>query len=420
MQSFYDYKKYAILYVDDEEKSLKYFLRAFGDQFRILTAPSAQEGVRLLEAHPDQIGILMTDQRMPGEKGVQFLERSRQLQPRIIRILCTAYADMEAAIQAVNTGAIYKYVTKPWDIPQLETTLKRGLEFFIVQRERDALLREKLTALHNLMITDRVISLGVLAAGLGHYVRNALVAVRTFLDLAPAKLQEERVDVQSLRNPQFWRDFYLQVQHQVKRITSMLNDLGDLAPDPHAPYPDQVQLDQVIQAAIQHVDAQRAEKKIVICSQVPTSLPPLCVERAKFDRLFELLLEDECLMLPAGSRIDLRAELLPAASGQPPEILLEVQDNGPGLPKDALRAIFDPFFIRSDDPQLYGVNLMACYFIIHHHNGRIQVENCDPGSLFRIHLPTQPSARSPEACEREVLDKVLLNDRLWDRLLAGE
>jgi len=131
----------------------------------------------------------MTDQRMPGEKGVWLLEKARQLRPRIIRILATAYADMEAAIAAVNTGAIYKYVTKPWDPPQLENTLKRGLEFFIVQRERDQLLREKMSVLHNMMIADRIVSLGLLAAGLSHHIRNSLVAVKTFLDLAPAKME---------------------------------------------------------------------------------------------------------------------------------------------------------------------------------------------------------------------------------------
>ena len=125
MQNFYDYKKFAILYVDDEEKSLKYFTRAFEDQFRIYTATNAQDGFGLLKQHKDEIGILMTDQRMPGEKGRGLLEKARQLRPRIIRILATAYSDIDAAVDAVNTGAIYKYVHKPWDMPQLEITLRR-------------------------------------------------------------------------------------------------------------------------------------------------------------------------------------------------------------------------------------------------------------------------------------------------------
>src|SRR5208337_1638663 len=144
MSEVVDYKKYAILYVDDEEKSLKSFARAFADQFRILTAANAREGLRMLEEHKDEIGLLMTDQRMPGEQGVWLLEKARELRPRIVRVLATAYADLDAVIAAVNTGAVYKYVNKPWDPPQLEMTLKRGLEFFMLKQERDALMKEKM------------------------------------------------------------------------------------------------------------------------------------------------------------------------------------------------------------------------------------------------------------------------------------
>src|SRR5687768_5129660 len=78
MHDVYDYKKFAVLYVDDEERSLKYFARAFQDQFRILTANSAQDGLRVLEEHKDDVAVLITDQRMPGEKGTWLLEKARQ------------------------------------------------------------------------------------------------------------------------------------------------------------------------------------------------------------------------------------------------------------------------------------------------------------------------------------------------------
>src|SRR6185295_5601116 len=214
MESFYNYKKFCVLYVDDEEKSLKYFKETFGDKFSILTAPNAEEGFRILKENLDRTAVLMTDQRMPGEKGIQLLEKARQLQPRILRLLVTAYSDLETAIDSVNTGAIYKYVTKPWDIPQLEVTLKRGIEFFIVQSERDQLLREKMSTLYNVMLTDRILSLGLLATGLSHHIRNSIVAVKTFLDLAPKKLKEENLDLEQLRNPDFWKEYYQKVQAQ--------------------------------------------------------------------------------------------------------------------------------------------------------------------------------------------------------------
>src|ERR1043166_9557260 len=246
MQSFYDYKKFAILYVDDEEKSLKYFARAFEDQFRIFTASSAQQGLKILEEHQTEIGLLLTDQRMPGEKRVWLLEKARQLRPRIIRMLATAFSDMEAAIAAVNTGALYKYVGKPWDPPQLEATIKRGLEFFMVQRERDHLLKEKMSVLHNMMIADRILSLGLLAAGLSHHIRNSLVAVKTFLDLAPAKMEEEKLDIEGMRNPDFWKEYYSNVQIQIEKVNILLKDLWSASEQPSFEFKDKVTLREIM------------------------------------------------------------------------------------------------------------------------------------------------------------------------------
>jgi DNA-binding NtrC family response regulator len=135
-----DYKKYGVLYVDDEEKSLKGFQRAYGHLFKILTATTAAEGFKVLEENPD-VGLLITDQLMPGEKGVWLLDKTRKLRPDVLRILATAYSDIEAVVQAVNTGAIYHYLTKPWDPQLLENTIKHALHLFTVQRERDELLR---------------------------------------------------------------------------------------------------------------------------------------------------------------------------------------------------------------------------------------------------------------------------------------
>src|SRR6266705_6021706 len=282
MQSLYDYKKFAVLYVDDEEKSLKYFSRACADQFRIFTAPNAQDGLKILEQHKDEIGLLMTDQRMLGEKGVWLLEKARQLRPRIIRILATAFSDMDAAVAAVNTGAIYKYISKPWDPPQLETTLKRGLEFFIVQRERDQLLKEKMATLHNMMIADRIVSLGLLAAGLSHHIRNSLVAVKTFLDLAPAKMEEEKMDLNGLRNPDFWKEYYQNVQTQIEKINNMLKDLSTASEKPAFEFGDKVQLHRVVAETIEQLKDGFAAKKIEVENQVPETLPVLNVDRLKF------------------------------------------------------------------------------------------------------------------------------------------
>lgn len=418
MQPLYDYKRFAVLYVDDEEKSLKNFTRAFSEHFRILTAPNAHEGLKLLEQYKDEVGLLMTDQRMPGEKGVWLLERARQLNPRIIRILATAYADMDAAIAAVNTGAIYKYITKPWDPPSLEQTLKRGLEFFLVQRERDELLREKMSVIHNMMIADRIVSLGLLAAGLSHHIRNSLVAVKTFLDLAPLKMAEEKVNLDGLRNPDFWRDYHQNVQSQIERINNLLKDLWTASDSHSSHFADKVSLRQVVQKAAEGRGASLAEKNIQIENEIPETLTPLHVDETKFNRLFELLLKDEIASLPAGSRVKFTGQQVDH-NGKP-ELVIQVADNGPGMPQEALRVIFDPFVVRSDTPAEYGIHLMACYFIVFHHGGTIEAQSEEgKGTIFTLRFPLNPERVVPSSGDQDFLRKALLNESLWEKLITN-
>jgi two-component system probable response regulator PhcQ len=418
MENLYDYKKFAILYVDDEEKSLKYFTRAFGDEFRVLTAATAQDGYKLLAKHADDIGLLLTDQRMPGESGVWLLEHARQLRPRILRILVTAYSDFDTAIAAVNSGAIYKYVSKPWDPPQFELTLRHGLEFFLVQAERDQLLLEKMSVLRNMMIADRIVSLGLLAAGLSHHIRNSLVAVKTFLDLAPKKMDEERANTNGLRNPEFWKDYHQNVQSQMEKINGLLKDLWTASENPSEPFADEVSLRRIVDDALAAFRDPFAARRIEVENRIPDSLPLLKVESLKFRRLFELLLKEELSTLPAGSRVSFSAEL--EGSGAKSEIVVQIVDNGPGLPPDALRVIFEPFMVRDSVPSEYGIHLMACFFIVHHHGGRIDAKSQPGGgTIFTLRLPLQPARDATPPDEVDFLQKALLNGELWQKLISG-
>jgi two-component system probable response regulator PhcQ len=418
MENLYDYQKFAVLYVDDEEMALKYFTRAFKNQFQIFTAANAKEGYQVLEQHCDKIALIMTDQRMPGEQGVQFLGRARQLHPRAIRILTTAYSDLEVAIDAVNSGAIYKYITKPWEVPDLEITLKRALEFFMVQRERDFLLREKLSVLHKMMITDRVLSLGIVAAGLGHYVRNSLVAVRAFLDLVPDRLLEEKVDVEDLRNPNYWKEFYAQAQTQLRRITDLLSDLVSATDMAHPSRLDPVDLKEAVGRTLEKLTVTLAQNGITIVNQIPSGLPPVMVEDARFQRLLDLLLKGEIISLSSGNHIILSAH---HRSDEEDVVEIEIRDNGPGLPGDALRAVFDPFFVRMDKYQEFGINLMACYFIVYHHGGKIDVRSEEgQGVTFTLTFPMHPKLDSPAEEEQAFLNRVLVNDAFWERVIAGQ
>lgn len=117
--------KPVILAVDDDASVLEAIIqdlrRKYGPNYRILRAGSGQAALDTctqLQQRGDEVALFLSDQRMPGMSGVDFLERARKMYPEARRVLLTAYADTEAAIKAINTARIQYYLTKPWDPPE--------------------------------------------------------------------------------------------------------------------------------------------------------------------------------------------------------------------------------------------------------------------------------------------------------------
>jgi signal transduction histidine kinase len=201
----------------------------------------------------------------------------------------------------------------------------------------------------------------------------------------------------------------------------MLKDLWTASEKPTFEFGDRVHLHEVVSNTIIQLKDGFAAKNIQVESQIPVSLPVLNVDKPKFCRLFELLLKDEIASLPAGSHVTLSATLLKGARANKQEVQVQVSDNGPGLPKEALRLVFDPFVVRSDSPAEYGIHLMACYFIVHHHGGRIDAASeKGRGTTFTLRLPVNPDLAPPPPDEQEFLRKVLLSETLWEKLISSE
>lgn len=176
-----DSQRELLLYVDDEEQALKYFSLIFAKEYEVLTAPGAEQAWALVERHGDRLALVISDQRMPGRSGVDLLSAIRERCPRAVRLLTTAYSDLSSAIAAVNRGAIFAYVTKPWKLDELRTVVLQALQLHRVQRERDALLAEKLSAFQHLLLADRTRCLGMAAAALSGQVRRPLAAAAAWL-----------------------------------------------------------------------------------------------------------------------------------------------------------------------------------------------------------------------------------------------
>lgn len=406
MQTFYDLKRYAVLYVDDEEMALKYFERSFGKEFRILTANNAAAGLKIIEEQGDDIGILITDQRMPGEKGVDLLQRALQLRPRLVRMLVTAYADFGVTVDAVNLGNIFRYISKPIQVEDMRNTLHRAMEFFIVMQERDDLLREKLSVLQNILIIDRVLSLGVLAAGVGNHLHNPLQAVQSFLDLAPGRIRPESVDIGRLRSPTFWRDFHDLVAKQVARIGELMGGLATAPAVPTSFSPSDV----VTEVVEQNKSALSSVGVTLTCDCA--GLPAIQSDAYRFQKLIEMLL-----------RIDLAPEVqahnaaLSMKSAGDSTLGIIFRNDGAGIPAEAARSVFDPFHIRTDGSNESGLSLMAVFFLVHHLGGRVaSLSAAGQGLQIALEFPTSLPAPT-EGQSREFITQVLMNDSLWERLL---
>jgi response regulator RpfG family c-di-GMP phosphodiesterase len=124
----------TVLCVDDEPNILSALRRALrSDQVRVLTADGGAQGLQVLEREP--VDLVISDMRMPGMDGAQFLEQVHARWPQALRILLTGHADMATTIAAINRGRIYRYINKPWDDAELQGAVRQALEHATLARE---------------------------------------------------------------------------------------------------------------------------------------------------------------------------------------------------------------------------------------------------------------------------------------------
>jgi len=141
-----DLSKLEVLFVDDEEQTLKYLSRAFSSVCRVRLAANVDEALAVLKSSRD-VAVVVTDQVMPGAKGTDLLGWVSEHRPHIVRILTTAYADLSSAIESINRGEVFRFVEKPWTLTDLEALLDEAITRF----------RENLSASDYSSVSDDII-----------------------------------------------------------------------------------------------------------------------------------------------------------------------------------------------------------------------------------------------------------------------
>lgn len=205
--------KHTILCVDDEADNVDALERLFRRKYNVLKATSGAAALKLIKEH--SVSLIVTDQRMPNMTGVEFLAQSMKSQPDAIRILLTGFTDIDSVIAAVNSGQIYRYVTKPWDPHDLVNTVDKAIEKY----ELSAELKEKNAALElalkELRSLDEAKSNFMIL--INHELKTPLTVMISFLGL----LQETKLDAEQ-------KKFVERIAQSTDRLQALINDSLEL------------------------------------------------------------------------------------------------------------------------------------------------------------------------------------------------
>jgi signal transduction histidine kinase len=247
--------KHSILCVDDEVDNVDALERLFRRKYNVFKATSAAEALQILAKNP--VSVIISDQRMPQTTGVEFLAESIKTHPSTIRILLTGYTDIDSVISAINSGNIYRYVTKPWDPVDLSNAVDKAVERFEIGEELVEKNKALEAALEELKTLDQAKSQFMVLVN--HELKTPLTSILSFSDL----LHESKLDVDQQR-------MLSRIKTAANRLQEMINDALEFV----SAETEQMRLD------LKSV----ATKSLFSQSAVPESIQQLATDRkVKFD-----------------------------------------------------------------------------------------------------------------------------------------
>ena len=366
--------KPTILCVDDEIDNVEALERLFRSKYKVLKAISGAEALLILDQHPEPISVILTDQRMPGMTGVQFLEHSIVTHPAAVRILLTGYTDIESIIEAVNSGQIYRYLNKPWDPVDLLATVDRAVEKFELAAQleiRNAELSEALAELQRL--DDAKNRFMIL---INHELKTPLTSLINFTSLLKeTRLSEEqetcvrRIEKSNNRLQSLIEDalFVVQGETGLLKVNTTVFAVSVL----------NLQLSTEIQTLAQ----QKKLKTILRWGERPVR-----ADRQLLQQVVNRLVHNAIKFAEDSSQILVRVELAPDRQ----HLRFAVYNRGPSIPAELIDKIIQPFYL--DENVMHhavgmGLGLTICQSILKAHGQQLLIENRDEGVEVSFLLP---------------------------------
>src|SRR5688572_11727780 len=345
-----------ILYVDDERANRVVFEQAFQSKFQVRTVSSGEEALAVLQ--DGEVAVLVTDQRMPGISGHELLERCRDLYPDVVRVVVTAYSDLDPLLRAVNDGLVSRYIVKPWDRAELEQVLVSSLENARLSRRGSALQIR-------LMQTERTVTLGSIA----HVVADALEAplgkLRGIAD-PPPEVTEALTATQ--------------------RVLDRLRQFHQPAPRAPEATLDPLPVVRYAVSVCQHMAARLGGK---ILYDGPPHLPSIKIGGTELAQvLINLVSNAEHALQPGSGRV------LVSVSANADQLRFTIADNGSGMAAEIKEQAGSAFF--STRPQGVGLGLAQCHRLLEGAGSKLELESVPgQGTTARFAVGLAPRAREP-------------------------
>jgi len=416
MSNSCDYRCFKILFVDSDVRTCESLTKIFAEDFDILTAHSAEEAWRLLEQYGDKVAVLVSDNQMPDQQGGDLLSRVHLEFPAIVRILTTACSDLPFAVAAVNIGGVFRYLTKPWDLDELKGSLLRAIEFFLMRRERDQLLQEKLQVLHRLTALDRVRALSVFAAALRCRLRNPLSAWNAYIRQAPLDQ---------------WRDINMGDALQIDPATVARTETENLLALAHdvlwATLPwgvetwhehldsfhDEVDVEQIVCQVGERLRMEGGRNPISLHVDTVPPLPKIKANSDLLCRLFEILIDRVQSIRGIDSAVMVHLAVLETESACA-QIQLRLISEGPAWSPAQVSDLFSAVAPATDWMKRIDKDLLPAFFLAHHHSGTIHIDSHGwPGPSLEVVIATNPEQLPDEVVEADWLDGLFSRPKYW-------
>lgn len=372
-----DYREYPILYVDDEASNLVALRYSLEDQFTVLTTQHAEDALRILA--DQQIAVLLADQRMPGMSGAEVCARARQIRPEAVRIIITAYADMHAAIDAINRGQVTRYLAKPYRPEELIDVLKTAIDLVHLQETvRDLEVR--------LLRSGPSHAVQSAYAEIAHEINNPLgsisAAVRQASDMARAAIPLAREDARVSPLVNGALEALADAQEGVDQLTAMVTRLRRGLSGAVIGKRPRCDAARAVDSAVRLLRPELQRK-----ARVQTVIEGAPVVPMDASALGQVLIN---LLLNASQALaespETKGEITVRVDASASDARIVVADNGPGIAPDVLQRIFDPHYTTKPDGS--GLGLAIAQKLVTDAGGRIEVEStAGAGATFTIRLP---------------------------------